>query len=115
MKTYFRNPANPFEARTQANIANRAENLFAEGYHAYHCGNGVYGVYGPAGQAYTVNPVANECDCPAHAEHNDCKHRIGLALQLERELQAEADACEMDAETYRLWKEDNETRELIAA
>lgn len=86
MQTLFAEPKNLNEARTQTNIVSRAEILFADGYTAYQTATaGVWGVYSPEGKSYTVNLNKATCDCLCFTERRDCKHRIGLVLQLKRE------------------------------
>src|SRR5689334_2125183 len=73
-------PKNAQEARRQADIWARADGMFRTGgYTAYHCCGDTWGVYSPAGNAYTLHLNAWTCTCPDFANHGDyCKHLVGL-------------------------------------
>ena len=81
-------------ARTLANIARRAETLLSDGYTADR-GRvaGLYYVAGPQGQEYAVNvgtAIGHNCDCPAFAEYETCKHYQAVDLMLKEAAQGEA-------------------------
>ena len=88
---------------TYANIARRAETLFAEGYTVEASRvSGLYFIAGPQGQEYQVNVgtvLGHSCDCPAFAEYDTCKHYQAVDLMLRDEAQAaEYDALHTDAD-----------------
>ena len=72
----FPEPANPREALTQANIADRAGHLWEEGY-TYDARTGI--VTSPKGDRYRVDTMADTCSCEAIKRHGDCKHRMAVA------------------------------------
>lgn len=91
-------------ARTLANIARRAENLWADGYrslkgteteHFRH-----FTVLTPQGERYGVclsdtphcDVFGDSCTCPAWGKYHECKHHLAI-LWLARE---EAEAAEFD-------------------
>jgi predicted nucleic acid-binding Zn finger protein len=83
-------PKDAQQARRLADVAARADDLLTkQGYTAYLTANpGVWGIYSPAGKAYTVNLTTVTCTCPdfQNPEHGDyCKHLYALSLQLDRE------------------------------
>ncbi len=89
--------------RTLANIARRAQTLFADGYTVETCRvKGFFYVTGPQGQEYQVNvgtALGDDCDCPAFAEYGTCKHFQAVDLMLRDEAQAaEYDALHTDAD-----------------
>lgn len=90
-------------ARTLANIARRAETLLSDGY-TVERGRvaGLFYVAGPQGQEYQVNAgtaLGNNCDCPAFAAYDTCKHYEAVGLMLRDEAQAaDYDALHTDAD-----------------
>ncbi len=70
-------------ARTRANIARRAETLFTDGgYAAERAFTGLYHIWGPEGQHYSVlcdDIAGHDCDCPAFAKYGECKHHLAVA------------------------------------
>lgn len=104
-------PRNASEAAYQARVQERANRLFADGYRAtYHKADDVILVQSDEGNTYRVGVVFEDCDCPHYTEREWCKHAIG-AQKLLRETQAEqkeaeeAEACGMDVESYRRFKD----------
>jgi hypothetical protein len=86
-------PKTAQEAKRQADVWARAEGMFRTGgYSAYFCGNDVWGVYGPNGQAYSVTLREHPtCSCPDYGKHSDyCKHTLGLQAQLDYEAEIDA-------------------------
>ena len=86
-------------ARTLANIARRAENLWDDGYAAKlesqtaHFAH--YTVTTPTGGRYSVclsdtpkdDVFGDYCTCPAFAKYGECKHHLGLLFQLAEQAQ----------------------------
>ena len=89
-------------ARTLANIARRAENLWADGYTWKKFATDFYHVFSPAGAHYIV--LLNEdtmpgCDCPAFKKYGECKHHLAIEWLVRDEMQADAfDAMMANAE-----------------
>lgn len=110
---------NPIQARTQANVAHRAKNLFNAGYtvEAWGEGTDLYVMTSPEGRSYVVDADKQTCQCPYFRNSNEdlqegdepilCKHVLGIAKLL---LDSEAAACEMDTETYLRWKAYEESK-----
>ena len=106
------NEADINQARTLANIARRAETLFADGYecelwqnnrqhtdpagtvHTYD----LYFVTSPKGDVYMISltdtptdPVwGDECNCPAFAKFHECKHHLAVVKHAKEAAEAEA-------------------------
>jgi|SRR5579871_5311011 len=103
--TYFLEPTNIQQARRQANILERASNLFTTGGYRLQedpTGGGfIYNVTAPDGHGYSVDTIFDHCTCASHAEDRDCKHRIAVALELAREA---AQVAELEEEN-RWWME----------
>ena len=89
-------------ARTLANIARRAENLWEDGYKWQKFAADFYHIFTPAGVHYTVilnDDTFPSCDCPAFAKYNSCKHFLAIDWMLRDEAQADAfDAMMANAE-----------------
>ncbi len=98
-------------ARTLANIARRAENLWDDGYSARlqysSASSQLYLVKTPAGEFYTVTlsdqpkheVFGDSCSCPAYAKYGECKHHLAIVWQVGEQAQADAfDAMMADAE-----------------
>jgi hypothetical protein len=126
MKTLFNTPKTASQAAFIVRIISRAQSLFTTGgYTKYDMGDGQYSVvkpgceeafpFGDYGYDVCTVPGKQHCTCGEFARSRDCKHRIACALAEDAAEKAEADACEMDIDSYRRWKEDNEARELCAA
>lgn len=99
-------------ARTLANIASRAENLWDDGYsakleaataHFQH-----YTVKTPTGDCYLVclsdepthDVFGDSCTCPAFSKYGECKHHLAVSWQVRDAAQADAfDAMMANAET----------------
>lgn len=96
--------------RTMANIARRAETLWADGYvidemATLSCTD-CYHIRTPKGDEYSVHieraPVVfgDDCNCPAYAKFGDCKHHIAILTLRAEEAQTEAwEALMENAET----------------
>ena len=102
----------------QANIARRAETLYAQGYtlevnNALTSGP-VYLMTSPEGNTYAVDPLAKRCNCPYFEKRNahlkdepfgkriPCKHFLGLE-QLKEDIAIEAQQvaqCDYEAELW---------------
>jgi len=68
------------EARLMANVNDRAQRLFEDGYRARWNGNGRLEIRSAKGAAYLVDTEAETCDCPfyrAHQGRHPCKHSLG--------------------------------------
>ena len=68
------------EARLMANVNQRAQRLFEDGYRARWNGAGKLEVRNAGGTVYAVDTRALACDCPfyrAHQGRYPCKHSIG--------------------------------------
>ena len=110
----------------QANVNTRSFTLFASGYRAME--NMIFSalprpiiVVNPDGEEYTVDPLMRTCTCAYFVKRNadrkpfdtpefPCKHFLGANQLLD---ETEAESCEMDVETYRKWKADNEAKEAL--
>ncbi len=83
-------------ARTLANIARRAENLWDDGYTMLKSiVPGLRYVISPKGDEYAVNigtALEDGCDCPAWAKYGSCKHYLAVSW----EMREEAAAAEFD-------------------
>ena len=99
-------------ARTLANIARRAETLFADGYKATPSAGSAhfqsYLVTTPAGEFYMVclsdtpkcDVFGDYCTCPAFTKYHECKHHLAILWRCQEEAQAAAfDALMGGAET----------------
>jgi len=91
------------EARTIANIAERASSLFATGYtlKALNASAGLYVVSAPANARradangcplppYIVDTAAQTCSCKAFGRWNTCKHLLAVEEEEGRTAWAEA-------------------------
>lgn len=98
-------------ARTLANIARRAENLWDDGYTAKLESKSAnfehYTVRTPAGDVYSVclsdepnhEVFGDYCTCPAFAKYSTCKHLMAIQWQVREQAQADAfDAMMANAE-----------------
>ena len=68
------------EARLMANVNDRAQRLFEDGYRARWRGAGGLEVRNGKGETYLVDSRAETCDCPfyrAHRGRHTCKHCLG--------------------------------------
>ena len=68
------------EARLMANVNDRAQRLFEDGYRARWGETGDLEVRNGKGVAYLVDTQAGTCDCPfyrAHQGRHSCKHCLG--------------------------------------
>jgi hypothetical protein len=121
VKTLFNEPKTASQAAYIARIQFRADVLFTDaGYTLHALGDHRYSVVKPGCEAeypfgdygYDVDnaPGSEDCNCAGFIKDSDCKHRIACALYEEALLKAEADACEMDVESYLRWKEYEQNR-----
>lgn len=96
--------------RTLANIARRAETLWADGYRITETAelsqSACYYIATPKGDEYQVHieraPVVfgDMCTCPAHKKFGDCKHHMAVLTLRAEEAQTEAwEALMENAET----------------
>ena len=94
-------------ARTLANIARRAQTLWADGYSVLTAGKSHYCVFSPEDNLYVVflsetpdcDVFGSSCSCPAFAAYSTCKHFQAVDLMLRDEAQAAAhDALHTDAD-----------------
>ncbi len=68
------------EARLMANVNDRAQRLFEDGYRARWSGTGRLKISSGKGAVYLVDTERNTCDCPfyrAHQGRHPCKHSLG--------------------------------------
>ena len=92
------------EARTLANIAARARNLFATGYtfKALNASAGLYVVSAPANACrtdgtghpmppYILDTTAQTCSCKAFGRFETCKHLLAMEEEEARVAWAEAE------------------------
>ena len=87
-------------ARTLANIARRAENLWDDGYRIEETAalsfTTCYTIRTPRGDAYQIHieaaPVVfgDSCDCPSFTKYGTCKHMLAVQWKLRDEAQAAA-------------------------
>ena len=79
------------EARLMANVNDRAQRLFENGYRARWREAGKLEVRNGKGTVYAVDTGAQTCDCPfyrAHQGRHPCKHGLGW-----RRLLSQQRAC----------------------
>src|SRR5690242_10320221 len=111
MKTLFNEPKTASQAAFICRIIARAESLLSEGYRFQQMGNTPwYAIFKPENDSlrncdrdYKVDltPGKECCTCDGFAEHKDCKHRIAVQLETEREA---AQVEQLEAE-YNLYAE----------
>ena len=68
------------EARLMANVNDRAQRLFEDGYRARWNGAGLLEIRSTKDAVYLVDTEAETCDCPFHRAHqgrHSCKHILG--------------------------------------
>ena len=76
------------EARLMANVNDRAQRLFEDGYRARWKGAGRLEIRNGKGAAYLVDSETETCDCPfyrAHQGRRPCKHCLGWARLLSQQ------------------------------
>ena len=76
------------EARLMANVNDRAQRLFADGYRARWRNSAILSVRSPKGAAYRLDMQAKTCDCPFFGKHFGryfCKHWLGWKQLLSRQ------------------------------
>ena len=76
------------EARLMANVNDRAQRLFEDGYRARWNGAGMLEIRNGKGAAYLVDSETGTCDCPfyrAHQGRRPCKHCLGWARLLSQQ------------------------------
>lgn len=107
----------------QANIARRAETLYAQGYtlevNNELTSGPVYLMTSPEGNTYAVDPLTKRCNCPYFEKRNAhlkeqpfgekifCKHFLGLE-QLKEDIAIE----QMQVAAGDLWSEEEANREF---
>lgn len=108
------------QTRTAANVNARSLTLFATGYTAVVTNIQAWGkdvrITSPAGTVYLISELLETCTCPFFEKNNrnddpfaspvnPCKHYLGYEKLLHdmeaARLKADADACEMNTDTYR--------------
>ena len=76
------------EARLMANVNDRAQRLFEDGYRARWAGPDFLSVRSVRGTVYAVDTQGQACDCPfyrAHRGRHACKHCLGWRLLLSKQ------------------------------
>ena len=76
------------EARLTANVNDRAQRLFADGYRARWRNRTILSVRSPKGDTYRLDTQAETCDCPFFGKHFGryfCKHWLGWQRLLSRQ------------------------------
>ncbi len=76
------------EARLLANVNDRAQRLFADGYRARWRNRTILCVRSPKGGVYRLDTQAETCDCPFFQKHpgrHFCKHTLGWKRLLARQ------------------------------
>jgi predicted nucleic acid-binding Zn finger protein len=76
------------EARLMANVNDRAQRLFEDGYRARWNRTGRLEVRSGKGASYLVDTEAGTCDCPfyrAHQGRHLCKHSLGWRRLLSKQ------------------------------
>jgi hypothetical protein len=85
-------PTSLSEARTLANVQERATRLYEDGYRARFIDSGLVEMVSPTGETYSIDLVATTCDCPffrkasrkkQQGPDRTCKHLLGLSKLLE--------------------------------
>jgi hypothetical protein len=80
------------EARTLANVNERAQRLYNDGYRARWIDSSLVEVASPSGETYQIDTDARTCDCPffekgkaqrRRGPDRTCKHLLGLSKLLE--------------------------------
>ncbi|MGC4044858.1 MAG: hypothetical protein QM758_13780 [Armatimonas sp.] len=81
--------ANLDEARMLANVRERAQRLFEDGYRANTLDSGLVEIYSPGGADYDIDRKRKTCSCPFFVRISQvkpvgdpdctCKHLLGLA------------------------------------
>lgn len=93
-------------ARTLANIARKAETLWADGYTAYRSGiwDDTYSVLSPEGNEYVVilptDGGKSRCSCKAWRNYGECKHYIAVLHEHKKEEMIAAGLDAMTEEEY---------------
>ena len=68
------------EARTLANVNDRAQRLFEDGYRIRSLDGNLHLIRSEHGATYTLDRVEKSCTCPFYAKHGgrySCKHVLG--------------------------------------
>ena len=76
------------EARLMANVNDRAQRLFADGYRARWRNRAILSVRSPKGDTYRLDTQAETCGCPFFGKHygrRSCKHLLGWKRLLSRQ------------------------------
>ena len=91
------------QTRTAANVKARSLTLFADGYNAEKIAlsdrDAIVIIHSPnIANTYVIDVPAYSCTCPYFEQKQTaCKHLLGYAKLL---LEQDANACEMDVESY---------------
>jgi len=76
------------EARLMANVNDRAQRLFEDGYRAHWKWADQLEIRSGKGSVYLLSTEADTCDCPfyrAHQGRHPCKHSLGWRLLLSKQ------------------------------
>jgi hypothetical protein len=82
------------EARTLANVQERANRLFEDGYRARWIDSSLVEIHSPKGETYEIDTDARTCGCPffekgkaqrRRGPDRTCKHLLGLSKLLEKQ------------------------------
>jgi hypothetical protein len=82
------------EARTLANVNERAQRLYSDGYRARWIDSVTVEIYSPQGETYQIDTDTRTCDCPFFTKASKksqrnpdrtCKHLLGLSKLLEKQ------------------------------
>lgn len=76
------------EARLMANVNDRAQRLFADGYRARWRNRAILSIRSPKGDTYRLDTQAETCDCAFFGKHfgrRSCKHLLGWQRLLSRQ------------------------------
>lgn len=80
------------EARVLANVNERAQRLYSDGYRARWIDSRLVEIHSPQGEIYEIDTAARTCDCPFFTKASKkrqpdpdrtCKHLLGLSKLLE--------------------------------
>ena len=74
------NPMNLDEARTLANVNDRAQRLFEDGYRIRSLDGNLHLIRSDHGATYTLDRAEQSCTCPFFEKHDgrySCKHLLG--------------------------------------
>lgn len=80
------NPRNINEARTLANIADRAARITEDYRLVWNRREGAFFVAHKTDRARRYAVTAEKCSCPSTSNYGNCKHHIGLPALIEVEI-----------------------------